>query len=225
VETGATGDLVRHRQTKGAATDMVDLKPPASHSDSTIFDLQLDFLGRIRSDQFGSDAQRKIDPGGDTAAGYYIAVTGYPIEVRCCAEGRQELSGKPMAGSTFATQQSCRTECQRSGAHRRDEACCRSEPTQFRQEGFVEDGIIDASPAGNADDVARIDLGKAMQSADDDPPSARISPPIVLARSTCAPGMREKTMCGPTKSRASPPGNSANTITGPRPPIAASPHD
>jgi len=35
VETGATGDLVRHRQTKGAATDMVDLKPPASHSDST----------------------------------------------------------------------------------------------------------------------------------------------------------------------------------------------
>src|SRR6516162_5849850 len=148
---------------------MVDLKPPASHSDSTIFDLQLDFLGRIRSDQFGSDAQRKIDPGGDTAAGYYIAVTGYPIEVRCCAEGRQELSGKPMAGSTLATQQSCRTECQRSGAHRRDEACCRSEPTQFRQEGFVEDGIIDASPAGNADDVARIDLRKAMQSADDDP--------------------------------------------------------
>ena len=35
VETGATGDLVRHRQTKGAATDRVDLKPPASHSDST----------------------------------------------------------------------------------------------------------------------------------------------------------------------------------------------
>ena len=28
VETGATGDLVRHRQTKGAATDRVDLKPP-----------------------------------------------------------------------------------------------------------------------------------------------------------------------------------------------------
>jgi hypothetical protein len=36
VETGTTGDLVRHRQTKGAATDMVDLKPPASHSDSTM---------------------------------------------------------------------------------------------------------------------------------------------------------------------------------------------
>jgi hypothetical protein len=36
VETGTTGDLVRHRQTKGAATDMVDLKPPASHSDSTV---------------------------------------------------------------------------------------------------------------------------------------------------------------------------------------------
>src|SRR5262249_8782987 len=36
VETGATGDLVRHRQTKEAATDMVDLKSPASHSDSTI---------------------------------------------------------------------------------------------------------------------------------------------------------------------------------------------
>ena len=35
VETGATGDLVRHRQTKEAATDRVDLKPPASHSDST----------------------------------------------------------------------------------------------------------------------------------------------------------------------------------------------
>jgi len=35
VETGATGDLVRHRHTKGAATDRVDLKPPASHSDST----------------------------------------------------------------------------------------------------------------------------------------------------------------------------------------------
>jgi hypothetical protein len=35
VKTGATGDLVRHRQTKGAATDMVDLKSPASHSDST----------------------------------------------------------------------------------------------------------------------------------------------------------------------------------------------
>ena len=35
VETGTTSELVRHRQTKGAATDMVDLKPPASHSDST----------------------------------------------------------------------------------------------------------------------------------------------------------------------------------------------
>jgi hypothetical protein len=31
VETGTTGELVRHRQTKGAATDMVDLKPPAPH--------------------------------------------------------------------------------------------------------------------------------------------------------------------------------------------------
>ena len=28
VETGATGDLARHRQTKGAATDMSDLQPP-----------------------------------------------------------------------------------------------------------------------------------------------------------------------------------------------------
>ena len=28
METGATGDLVRHRQPKGAATDRVDLKPP-----------------------------------------------------------------------------------------------------------------------------------------------------------------------------------------------------
>ena len=28
--------LVRYRQTKGAATDMVDLQPPASHSDSTM---------------------------------------------------------------------------------------------------------------------------------------------------------------------------------------------
>jgi hypothetical protein len=27
---------VRHRQTKGAATDRGDLKPPASHSDSTM---------------------------------------------------------------------------------------------------------------------------------------------------------------------------------------------
>jgi hypothetical protein len=35
VETGATGELVRHRQTKGAATDMSGLKPPAPHSDST----------------------------------------------------------------------------------------------------------------------------------------------------------------------------------------------
>jgi hypothetical protein len=35
VETGATGDLVRPRLTKGAATDRVDLKSPASHSDST----------------------------------------------------------------------------------------------------------------------------------------------------------------------------------------------
>ena len=35
VETGTTDELVRHRQTKGAATDMVDLKPPAPHSDST----------------------------------------------------------------------------------------------------------------------------------------------------------------------------------------------
>ena len=27
VETGATGDLVKHHQTKGAATDMVGLQP------------------------------------------------------------------------------------------------------------------------------------------------------------------------------------------------------
>jgi hypothetical protein len=33
---------VRHRQTKGAATDMIDLKPPASHSDSTKIDLEHD---------------------------------------------------------------------------------------------------------------------------------------------------------------------------------------
>ena len=38
VETGATGELVRHRQTKGAATDMFGLKPPAPHSNSTTFD-------------------------------------------------------------------------------------------------------------------------------------------------------------------------------------------
>ena len=36
VETGATGELVRHRQTKGAATDMFGLKPPAPHSNSTM---------------------------------------------------------------------------------------------------------------------------------------------------------------------------------------------
>ena len=35
VETGTMGELVRHRQTNGAATDMVDLKPPAPHSYST----------------------------------------------------------------------------------------------------------------------------------------------------------------------------------------------
>src|ERR1700738_4583738 len=35
VETGATGEPVRHRQTKGAATDMFGLKPPAPHSDYT----------------------------------------------------------------------------------------------------------------------------------------------------------------------------------------------
>jgi hypothetical protein len=38
VKTGTTGDLVRRRQTKGTATNMVDLKPPASHSDSTNVD-------------------------------------------------------------------------------------------------------------------------------------------------------------------------------------------
>jgi hypothetical protein len=30
------GELMRHRQTKGAATDMLDLTPPAPHSDSTV---------------------------------------------------------------------------------------------------------------------------------------------------------------------------------------------
>ena len=51
METGATGNLVRHRQTKGAATDRVDLKPPASHSDSThpdVVDADLaDYFGNI----------------------------------------------------------------------------------------------------------------------------------------------------------------------------------
>jgi hypothetical protein len=36
VETKATGEIVRHRQTKGAATDKFGLKPPAPHSDSTM---------------------------------------------------------------------------------------------------------------------------------------------------------------------------------------------
>ena len=35
VEPGATVRLVRHRQTKEAATDRPSLKPPAPHSDST----------------------------------------------------------------------------------------------------------------------------------------------------------------------------------------------
>ncbi len=35
VETGATVEPLRHHQTKGVETDMLSLKPPAPHSDST----------------------------------------------------------------------------------------------------------------------------------------------------------------------------------------------
>ena len=35
VETGATVEPLRHRQTKGAETDMFVLMPPAPHLDST----------------------------------------------------------------------------------------------------------------------------------------------------------------------------------------------
>jgi hypothetical protein len=35
VETGVTVAPLRHRQTKGAETDMFDLQPPAPHLDST----------------------------------------------------------------------------------------------------------------------------------------------------------------------------------------------
>ena len=39
VETGTTGELVRHRQTKGAATDMFEPKATAPHLDSTALNL------------------------------------------------------------------------------------------------------------------------------------------------------------------------------------------
>jgi hypothetical protein len=72
VETGATGDLVRHRQPKGAATDRVDLKPPASHSDSTISGRRRHPLHRSKRYPELSCRNRRDPltlPGGDTPAG------------------------------------------------------------------------------------------------------------------------------------------------------------
>jgi hypothetical protein len=60
VETGATGDLVRHRLTKGAATDRVDLKSPASHSDSTDLSRSLGVEGA----RWVSTDPRMASPGG-----------------------------------------------------------------------------------------------------------------------------------------------------------------
>jgi hypothetical protein len=63
VETGATGDLVRHRQTKEAATDMVDLKPPASHSDSTVAD-GVRPVSRQRTADVHGDVLAALDSAG-----------------------------------------------------------------------------------------------------------------------------------------------------------------
>jgi len=49
-ETGTTGYLVRHRQRNGAATDMVDLKPPASHSDATGIRSDPEAVVRVKTD-------------------------------------------------------------------------------------------------------------------------------------------------------------------------------
>ena len=72
METGATGELVRHRQTKGAATDMFGLKPPAPHSDSTA--LQFSACERGQYGAVGNPLCNEFRPLSHTTAGIFIAI-------------------------------------------------------------------------------------------------------------------------------------------------------
>jgi len=56
------GELMRHRQTKGAATDMLDLTPPAPHSDSTqiaLENIMLELMNGSMTSDHGLAAARR----------------------------------------------------------------------------------------------------------------------------------------------------------------------
>src|SRR6185437_757322 len=81
VETGATGDLVRHRHTKGAATDRVDLKPPASHSDSTKTTSSPAKVERRLWDQKGDDRRSAPQRARRADSGHGAVMVAKPVSL------------------------------------------------------------------------------------------------------------------------------------------------
>src|SRR6516165_998815 len=85
-----------------------------------IFDAKLyRACGRLAGD-FGNHAEPKIDAGGDTARGDYIAVTHDPCLLEFRAEERQQFGVGPMRGGAPALQQPGDAEHEGAGANRGD---------------------------------------------------------------------------------------------------------
>jgi hypothetical protein len=68
---------IRHRQTKGAATDMFDLKPPRHTSTLPILCIR---LAGVSAGQGGLRSFTRTRPDGEVAP--QAAVPWYPIELR-----------------------------------------------------------------------------------------------------------------------------------------------
>jgi hypothetical protein len=93
VETGATAGLVRHRQTKEAATDRLDLTPTAPHSDSTRPRARDDFAHTV------STAKPRRMKAALIGVGFWIVLFG-PVgaaEVGLPSQSKLSLSAQAQA--------------------------------------------------------------------------------------------------------------------------------
>ncbi len=115
----------------------------------------------LAATDLGGDGQAKVDPRRDAAAGDDVAVDHHSVFVRNGAELLEELARRPMTGRALALEQPRRPQHQGTGAHRGDVARPGRQPLHLGDIGLVQHGVGGARPAGDADQVAALDLGQA----------------------------------------------------------------
>src|SRR6516164_3953708 len=166
-----------------------------------IFDAKLyRACGRLAGD-FGNHAEPKIDAGGDTARGDYIAVTHDPCLLEFCAEERQQFVISPMRGGAPALQQPGNAEHEGAGANRGDVFGAGCLPAHEIDGLAIADRADDAfDAAGNADQVERRAARNAVGRQQTQSAVARHRLSDFAATTVRDCGKRASTCSGPVRS-------------------------